>query len=87
MWRTPSGHRTGDSLGNAGEIAVTYDLVVAEGQVILLESIRQNKEERQPYVVPTIIKVRGGAFDTSTYVRVQLNFHYTLENVGDSSAV
>jgi len=53
----------------------------------LLESIRQNKEERQPYVVPTIIKVRGGAFDTSTYVRVQLNFHYTIENVGDSSAV
>lgn len=53
----------------------------------LLESIKQNREERQPYLVPTIIKVSGGAFDTSTYTRVQLSFEYKLENVGDSAAV
>lgn len=28
----------------------------------LLESIKQNREERQPYVIPTIKEVRGGAF-------------------------
>ncbi len=53
----------------------------------LIESIKQNREERQPYIVPTIEKVRGGAFDTSTYIRMQLSFEYKLENVGDSSAV
>ena len=53
----------------------------------LLETIKQNREERQPYIVPTIMKVRGGAFDTSTYIRVQLSFEYQLENVGDSAAV
>ena len=53
----------------------------------LLESIKQNREERQPYLVPTIMKVSGGAFDTSTYTRVQLSFEYKLENVGDSAAV
>lgn len=53
----------------------------------LIESIKQNREERQPYIVPTIENVRGGAFDTSTYTRVQLSFEYKLENVGDSSAV
>ena len=46
----------------------------------LLESIKQNREERQPYLVPTIMKVSGGAFDTSTYTRVQLSFEYKLEN-------
>ena len=53
----------------------------------LLESIKQNREERQPYLVPTIMRVSGGAFDTSTYTRVQLSFEYKLENVGDSAAV
>lgn len=53
----------------------------------LLESIKQNKEEKQPYIVPIIDSVSGVAFDTSTYLRIQLNFNYELENVGDSSAV
>lgn len=53
----------------------------------LLESIKQNKEERQPYVVPTIKDVSGVAFDASTYLRIQLSFKYKLENVGDSAAV
>ena len=53
----------------------------------LLESIKQNREERQPYVIPTIKEVRGGAFDTSSYTRIQLNFDYELENIGDSAAV
>lgn len=53
----------------------------------LLESIKQNREERQPYIVPTIVRVRGGAFGTSTYTRIQLSFNYKLENVGDSAAV
>lgn len=53
----------------------------------LLESIKQNREERQPYVVPTIVRVGGGAFDISTYTRVQLSINYKLENVGDSAAV
>lgn len=53
----------------------------------LLQSIKQNREERQPYIVPTIMKVGGGAFDISTYTRIQLSFEYKLENVGDSAAV
>lgn len=53
----------------------------------LVESIRQNKEERQPYIVPVINDVNGGAFDTSSYLRIQLSFNYKLINVGDSSAV
>ncbi len=52
-----------------------------------LESIKQSKEEKQPYIVPTIGRVRGVAFDTSKYLRIQLSFQYALENVGDSSAV
>lgn len=52
-----------------------------------LESIKQTKEERQPYIVPCIGKVSGVAFGASTYMRIQFNFDYTLENVGDSSAV
>lgn len=52
-----------------------------------LESIKQTKEERQPYIIPTIERVSGAAFATSTYVRVQLNFHCRMENVGDSTAV
>ncbi len=53
----------------------------------LLESIKQNKEERQPYVVPTIKSISGTAFDASKYLRIQLFFKYKLENVGDSAAV
>lgn len=53
----------------------------------LLQSIKQNREERQPYIVPTILSVGGGAFGTTTYTRVQLSFEYKLENVGDSAAV
>lgn len=52
-----------------------------------LESIRQSKEDRQPYIVPTIGHVSGVAFDTSSDLRIQLSFEYALENVGDSSAV
>lgn len=52
-----------------------------------VETIKQNREERQPYIVPTIRKVSGVAFDTSTYLRIQFTFNYKLENVGDSSAV
>lgn len=52
-----------------------------------LESIKQSREHRQPYIVPTIGLVNGVAFDTSTYLRIQLSFKYALENVGDSSAV
>lgn len=52
-----------------------------------LESIKQSKEEKQPYIVPTIESVSGSAFDASTYLRIQFSFYYTLENVGDSSAV
>lgn len=52
-----------------------------------LESDKQTKEERQPYIIPTINEVTGMAFDTSKDIRVQLNFHCKLENVGDSSAV
>lgn len=54
---------------------------------ILFETIKQNREERQPYIVPTIGDVKGSSFDTSTSMRIQLNFNYKLENVGDSSAV
>ncbi len=52
-----------------------------------LESIKQTREDRQPYIIPTIEKVSGVAFDTSDHIRVQLNFHCKMENVGDSSAV
>lgn len=51
------------------------------------ESIKQSKEERQPYIVPTLGRVRGVAFDTSSNLRIQLSFEYALDNVGDSSAV
>lgn len=53
----------------------------------LLTSVKQYREEKQPYIVPAIESVSGCAFDTSTYLRIQFSFHYTLENVGDSSAV
>ena len=53
----------------------------------LLASVKQYREEKQPYIVPAIESVSGLAFDTSTYLRIQFSFHYTLENVGDSSAV
>lgn len=53
----------------------------------LLESIKQNREERQPYIVPTIVRVGGCAFETSTNTRLQLSFEYKLENVGNSAAV
>ncbi len=53
----------------------------------LFQSIKQNRENRQPYIVPTILRVGGGAFDTPTYTRVQLSFEYKLENIGDSAAV
>ena len=53
----------------------------------LFESIKQNREEKQPYVVPTIKDISGVAFDASTYLRIQLSFKYKLENVGDSAAV
>lgn len=52
-----------------------------------LESIKQSKEEKQPYLVPTVGRVTGVAFDVSDYIRIQLSFQYALENVGDSSAV
>lgn len=52
-----------------------------------LESIKQSKEDRQPFIIPKIDNVSGVAFDTSDEVRVQLNFHCKMENVGDSSAV
>lgn len=52
-----------------------------------LESVKQTREDRQPYIVPTILNVSGVAFDTSDCIRVQLNFHCKMENVGDSSAV
>lgn len=52
-----------------------------------LESIKQTKEDRQPYIIPSIEKVSGVAFDASDYVRVQLTFHCKMKNVGDSSAV
>ena len=53
----------------------------------LLASVKQYRVEKQPYIVPAIGSVSGCAFDTSTYLRIQFSFHYTLENVGDSSAV
>ena len=52
-----------------------------------LESVKQSKEEKQPYIVPSIGQVSGVAFDASDYLRIQLSFQYFLENVGDSSAV
>ena len=39
-----------------------------------VESIRQSKEDRQPYIVPTIGHVSGVAFDTSSDLRIQLSF-------------
>ena len=53
----------------------------------VIESVKHNKEEKQPFVVPVISSVSGSAFDTSRYLRIQLNFRFTLENVGDSPAV
>ena len=53
----------------------------------LLASVKQYREEKQPYIVLSIEDVSGCAFDTSTYLRIQFSFHYSLENVGDSSAV
>lgn len=52
-----------------------------------LESIKQSREDRQPYIVPTIGRVSGVAFNTSSDLRIQLSFEYVLENVGDSAAV
>ena len=53
----------------------------------MLEAIKQAKEDRQPYIIPTIEHVSGAALATSINLRIQLNFHYRLENVGDSTAV
>ncbi len=53
----------------------------------LVESIKQNKEDRQPFIVPEINAVNGVAFDTSSYLRIQFSFNYKLINVGDSAAV
>lgn len=53
----------------------------------LLASVKQHREIKQPYIVPVINSVSGCAFDTSSYLRIQFSFYYTLENVGDSSAV
>lgn len=36
-----------------------------------LESVKQSKEDRQPFIIPTIDNVSGVAFDTSDEVRVQ----------------
>lgn len=52
-----------------------------------LEAVKQAKEDRQPYIIPTLEHVSGVAFDTSNSLRVQLNFHCKMENVGDSTAV
>lgn len=52
-----------------------------------LEAVKQAKEERQPYIIPTLEHVSGVAFDTSNSLRVQLNFHCKMENVGDSTAM
>lgn len=52
-----------------------------------LESVKQTREDRQPYIIPTINKVSGVAFDTLASIRVQLSFQCNIENVGDSSAV
>ena len=52
-----------------------------------LESVKQTREDRQPYIIPTIDEVSGVAFDTSSSIRVQLSFKCNIENVGDSSAV
>lgn len=53
----------------------------------LVESIKQNKENRQPCIIPVKNDVNGVAFDTSSYLRIQFSFNYKLINVGDSSAV
>ena len=52
-----------------------------------LEAVKQAREERQPYIIPTIERVSGVAFATTNYLRAQLNFHCRMENVGDSTAV
>lgn len=52
-----------------------------------LEAVKQAREERQPYIIPTIECVSGEAHATSNYLRVQLSFHCKMENVGDSTAV
>lgn len=59
-------------------------LVASQG---LIESAKHNKEEKQPFIVPVISSISGSAFDTSSYLRVQLQYNFTLENVGDSPAV
>lgn len=53
----------------------------------MLEAIKQAKEDRQPCIIPTIERVSGAALATSRNLRIQLGFHYRLENVGDSTAV
>ena len=53
----------------------------------VIESAKHNKEEKQPFIVPVISSISGSAFDTSSYLRVQLQYDFTLENVGDSPAV
>ena len=53
----------------------------------VIESAKHNKEEKQPFIVPVISSISGSAFDTSSYLRVQLQYNFTLENVGDSPAV
>lgn len=52
-----------------------------------LEAVKQAREERQPYIIPTIERVSGVAFAATNYLRAQLNFHCRMENVGDSTAV
>ena len=67
-------------------VVFTWKLAKYSRQAFL-ESVKQTKEDRQPYIIPTVEKVSGVAFDTSSHIRIQLNFHCKLENVGDSSAV
>lgn len=52
-----------------------------------LEAVKQAREERQPYIIPTIERVSGVAFTATNYLRAQLNFHCRMENIGDSTAV
>lgn len=51
------------------------------------EAAKKVREERQPYIIPTIECISGAALANSNFLRVQLNFHCSLENVGDSTAV
>lgn len=53
----------------------------------LQESVKQFKEAKQPCIIPYIKKVKGYAFDTSKYLRIQLGFDFQLTNVGDSPAI